>query len=79
MNIRRDTDKTVYSCLICGHEYIEYMDGSTKGEPFAISDREIVTHEPVIENTYMGRRQGSVKKTHVGYICPGCGKLQIEV
>ena len=79
MTITHVDNKTIYSCLICGHTYIEYEDKTSEGKPFMEQENNITVYEPVIEKIKGETRLGSKKVNHKAYICPICGKLQIEI
>lgn len=78
MKINRYEDKKVYNCF-CGHTCTIYHDGTIEGEPFKEHDKDLVVYEPAVEETKAGTRRIAKPVTHKGYICPKCGKLQIEV
>ena len=79
MKITREENKTIYKCLICGHVYVEYDDGSSDGEKFIEEEKEIITYTPVIEETMFGKHERAKQIRHKAYVCPICKKRQIEI
>lgn len=79
MIINRNNDYTEYICSLCGHKHVVYEDGNFLNEPFEEYYRKIVTSKPIEIETPQGIKTNYIRREHIGYTCPKCNKLQIDV